>query len=445
MSVILTPGKAGIRHFAPFWMVRRRGLIPRLCHASKRPRRSSPRPRRAMRRSTASIPASANSLRSAFPRGYGDAAAQSHPLALLRHGRATPPPVVRLMMALKLLSLGRGGFRRAPRGHPQIEAFLRAGIVPLVPLRVRGASGDLAPLAHFTAAMMGEGEAFLGDRRCRRRSPGEDNLAPLVLGPKEGLALINGTQFSTAHAIRGALQAERLALSALVTGALSTDAAMALDHAVRPKFTPARPTGPDRSGGNADGLLEGSEIREAHLEGDERVQDPYCLRCQPQVTGAALGLIREAMRTLVVEANAATDNPSCWWKPRRSSPAAIFTPSLWPSPPIRSRSRSARSARFRTAHRDSRGSGAEFRPAALPHAGTGAQFRLHDCGGHGSGDFRREQAARNAGFDRFHAHLRQSGGSRLDGRAWRAPAHEMNAISRASSASRCSLPRRALT
>jgi histidine ammonia-lyase len=227
-------------------------------------------------------------------------------------GDPTPPSVVRLMMALKLLSLGRGASGVRIAVIRQIEAFLATGIVPLVPAQGSvGASGDLAPLAHFTAAMMGEGQVVLDNEWLPAgKALAKAGLSPLVLGPKEGLALINGTQFSTAHAIAAALQAEQLALSALVTGALSTDAAMASTTPFRPEIHALRGLpGQIEAAETLMLLLKGSEIREAHLEGDERVQDPYCLRCQPQVTGAALGLIREAMRTLQIEANAATDNP----------------------------------------------------------------------------------------------------------------------------------------
>ena len=227
-------------------------------------------------------------------------------------GEPTPSPVVRLMMALKLLSLGRGASGVRIEVIRQIEAFLAAGIVPKVPVQGSvGASGDLAPLAHFAAAMMGEGEAAISGEWMSAASALEQaGLKPIALGPKEGLALINGTQFSTAWAIFGAIGAEALALSALVTGALSTDAAMASTTPFRPEIHALRGLpGQIEAAQTLMNLLAGSEIREAHLDGDERVQDPYCLRCQPQVTGAALGLIREAMRTLQIEANAATDNP----------------------------------------------------------------------------------------------------------------------------------------
>ncbi len=313
MSVMLTPGKAGYPAFRAILD----GAAARLDPAAL--------PRIEAAAAIVAKAAASDAAVYGINTGFGKLASKRIPAQdtatlqrnlILSHccgmGEPTPAPVVRLMMALKLLSLGRGASGVRPLVIRQIEAFLEAGIVPLVPAQGSvGASGDLAPLAHFTAAMMGEGEAFLGDKRMpAAEALAKTGLTPLVLGPKEGLALINGTQFSTAHAIAAALQAERLALSALVTGALSTDAAMASTTPFRPEIHALRGLpGQIEAAETLMLLLEGSEIREAHLEGDERVQDPYCLRCQPQVTGAALGLIREAMRTLVVEANAATDNP----------------------------------------------------------------------------------------------------------------------------------------
>jgi len=295
MSVILTPGKAGYPAFRAILD----GAAARLDPAAL--------PRIEAAAAIVAKAAASDAAVYGINTGFGKLASKRIPAQdtatlqrklILSHccgmGEPTPAPVVRLMMALKLLSLGRGASGVRPVVIRQIEAFLEAGIVPLVPAQGSvGASGDLAPLAHFTAAMMGEGEAFLGDKRMpAAEALAKTGLTPLVLGPKEGLALINGTQFSTAHAIAAALQAERLALSALVTGALSTDAAMASTTPFRPEIHALR------------GLPGQIEAAETLL-----VQDPYCLRCQPQVTGAALGLIREAMRTLVVEANAATDNP----------------------------------------------------------------------------------------------------------------------------------------
>jgi histidine ammonia-lyase len=227
-------------------------------------------------------------------------------------GAPTPEPIVRLMMALKIISLGRGasGVRRDV--IEQLQAMLARGIYALVPQQGSvGASGDLAPLAHLTAVMIGEGRAIVGGAVV----PGRDalaaaGLAPLTLGPKEGLALINGTQFSTAYAVSGLLRAHGLACAALVTGALSVDAAMASTAPFRPEIQQLRGhAGQIAAGAALIALLEGSDIRMSHLEGDERVQDPYCLRCQPQVAGAALDLLTQAARTLTVEVNAVTDNP----------------------------------------------------------------------------------------------------------------------------------------
>jgi histidine ammonia-lyase len=227
-------------------------------------------------------------------------------------GPPTPEPIVRLMMALKIVSLGRGasGIRR--QVIEQLEAMLARGIYPLVPQQGSvGASGDLAPLAHMAAVMIGEGQALIDGTAV----PGLDalavaNLAPLTLGPKEGLALINGTQFSTAYAISGLLRAHDLACATLVTGALSVDAAMASTAPFRPEIQHLRGhAGQIAAGAALSALLAGSDIRNSHLEGDDRVQDPYCLRCQPQVAGAALDLLTQAAGTLTIEANAVTDNP----------------------------------------------------------------------------------------------------------------------------------------
>jgi histidine ammonia-lyase len=227
-------------------------------------------------------------------------------------GDATPRDIVRLMMALKLVSLGRGASGVRPEVIRQLEAMLAADVTPVVPAQGSvGASGDLAPLAHMTAAMIGEGEAIVaGKRMTGAKALAAAEMKPVVLGPKEGLALINGTQFSTAQALAAALQAHRLAMTALVTGALSVDAAMASTTPFRPEIQALRGLpGQIAAARMLVRLLEGSRIRDAHLDGDERVQDPYCLRCQPQVAGAAMDMIDQALRTLLIEANAATDNP----------------------------------------------------------------------------------------------------------------------------------------
>ena len=219
---------------------------------------------------------------------------------------------VRLMMGLKLLSLGRGASGVRPEIVALLEGMLAAGVTPVVPEQGSvGASGDLAPLAHMAAVMIGAGEAFVGSERL----PGAEALAraglvPVELGAKEGLALINGTQFSTALALVGLFRAMNCLRTAVVTGAMSTDAIMGSTAPTRAEIHTLRGhQGQIDVAAAMRALLAGSEIRESHREDDARVQDPYCIRCQPQVSGAALDLLRFAASTLITEANAVTDNP----------------------------------------------------------------------------------------------------------------------------------------
>ncbi|MCZ4267673.1 histidine ammonia-lyase [Rhodobacteraceae bacterium R_SAG6] len=219
---------------------------------------------------------------------------------------------VRLMMVLKLLSLGRGASGVRWLVINQIEEMLARGVTPVVPSQGSvGASGDLAPLAHMTAAMIGEGEAtFEGERLSGTEALKRAGLHPIVLGPKEGLGLINGTQFSTACALAGLFQALDLARASMAIASLTTDAIMGSTAPLVADIHTLR-----GHAGQIDvaqvmrDIMEGSEIRESHREGDTRVQDPYCIRCQPQVVGAALDVLRMAARTLEIEANAVTDNP----------------------------------------------------------------------------------------------------------------------------------------
>ncbi len=218
----------------------------------------------------------------------------------------------RLIMVLKLLSLGRGASGVRPEIIALLEDMLAQGVTPVIPAQGSvGASGDLAPLAHMAAVMMGEGEAeFAGQRMAGGKALAAAGLAPVILGPKEGLALINGTQFSTAFALAGLFAAWRAAQSALVTSALTTDAIMGSTAPLLPEIHALRGhAGQIDAARTMNELLAGSEIRESHLVDDARVQDPYCIRCQPQVTGAAMDILRMAGRTLEIEANAATDNP----------------------------------------------------------------------------------------------------------------------------------------
>ena len=227
-------------------------------------------------------------------------------------GEPLAPEIVRLIMALKLISLGRGASGVRIELVRLIEGMLEKGVVPMIPEKGSvGASGDLAPLAHMAAVMIGEGEAFLnGQRLAGAEALKKAGLIPVELSAKEGLALINGTQVSTALALAGLFRAHRASQSALITGALSTDAAMGSSAPFHPDIHTLRGhKGQIDAATSLRALLEGSVIRESHITGDERVQDPYCIRCQPQVDGACLDILRQAARTLEIEANAVTDNP----------------------------------------------------------------------------------------------------------------------------------------
>ncbi len=227
-------------------------------------------------------------------------------------GDPIPERIVRLTMVLKLLSLGRGVSGVRLQVAELMQAMLALGVIPVIPAQGSvGASGDLAPLAHMSAVMIGEGKAqFGGDTM-----PGGDalkaaGLAPVTLGPKEGLGLINGTQVSTAFALAALFDVWRIGHGALISGALSTDAAMGSSAPFRPEIHQVRGhRGQIDTAAILQSLLSGSEIRESHREHDDRVQDPYCIRCQPQVMGACIDLLRQVGRTLEIEANAATDNP----------------------------------------------------------------------------------------------------------------------------------------
>ena len=227
-------------------------------------------------------------------------------------GPPTPGAIVRLIMALKLASLGQGASGVRPATLALLEAMLARGVLPVLPAQGSvGASGDLAPLAHLTLTLIGEGVAEFGGVTMESAAAlAGAGLRPIELGPKEGLALLNGTQFSTAWALAALFDAERLFQSALVSGALSTDAARGSDAPFDPRIHALRGhRGQIEVAEALRELMKGSAIRASHLIGDERVQDPYCLRCQPQVMGAALDILRNAAATLAQEANGVTDNP----------------------------------------------------------------------------------------------------------------------------------------
>jgi histidine ammonia-lyase len=227
-------------------------------------------------------------------------------------GEPMPVPVARLMIALKLASLAQGASGISQASVAMLEAFLTRGLTPVIPCKGSvGASGDLAPLSHLAAAMIGVGEIFVqGEKLPADEALAKAGLAPVTLGPKEGLALLNGTQFSTACALAGVFEAENLFRTALVTGALATEAAKGSDTPFDPRIHELRRhRGQIESASALRALMAGSPIRASHLTGDSRVQDPYCLRCQPQVMGAALDVLRQAAHTLEIEANGVSDNP----------------------------------------------------------------------------------------------------------------------------------------
>ena len=233
-------------------------------------------------------------------------------------GAPSPKPVVRLMLALKLASLAQGASGIRVETLDMMQAMLKLDLMPVIPCQGSvGASGDLAPLSHMAAAMLGVGEIDAGGvRKPAMQALNDAGLKPLDPGPKEGLALLNGTQFSTANALAGLFEAEVLMQSALVTGALSTEAAKGSDAPFDPRIhTLRRHKGQIDTAHTLRELMSGSAIRASHLKGDERVQDPYCLRCQPQVMGAALDVLRQAAATLETEANGVTDNPLIFTDP----------------------------------------------------------------------------------------------------------------------------------
>lgn len=219
--------------------------------------------------------------------------------------------IVRLIMVLKLASLARGysGVRREP--VEVLLACLNAGIFPCIPAKGSvGASGDLAPLAHMSLALIGEGTVRVqGEIQSAADALRNANITPLQLDSKEGLALLNGTQVSTALALGATYQIERTFRGAIVTGAMSVDAAQGSDtpfdpriHAIRNHQSQIDCAAMYRR------LLADSQIRESHRD-CTRVQDPYSLRCQPQVMGACLEILRHAGTVLLRESNGVSDNP----------------------------------------------------------------------------------------------------------------------------------------
>ncbi len=226
-------------------------------------------------------------------------------------GAPLPDRVVRMVLLLKIGSLARGHSGISRRVIELLLALLNAGAMPVIPEQGSvGASGDLAPLAAMSATLIGEGELRLGGEILpSAEALSALNLRPIELDAKEGLALLNGTQVSTALALEGLFKALDVFAAALAAGAMSVDAALGSDTPFDSRIHEIRgQPGQIEVARLLRELLAGSSIRGSHLECD-RVQDPYSLRCQPQVMGAALDVLRGAAETLEREANAVSDNP----------------------------------------------------------------------------------------------------------------------------------------
>ncbi len=234
---------------------------------------------------------------------------------VLSHAAGTGAPlsdeVVRLVLVLKIASLAQGFSGIRPQTLQALRTLLRKDIYPVIPCQGSvGASGDLAPLAHLSAVLLGVGTVrHRGRVISARRGLALAGLRPLKLAAKEGLALLNGTQVSTALALAGLFAIENVFAAALVTGAMSVDALKGSDAPFDPRIHAIRrQPGQIAVAGELKSLLRGSRVRASHID-CEKVQDPYSLRCQPQVMGACLDLLRAASATLLREANAVTDNP----------------------------------------------------------------------------------------------------------------------------------------
>lgn len=227
-------------------------------------------------------------------------------------GEPLDDKLVRLMMVLKINSLARGfsGIRLSV--IQALMALVNAEVFPFIPAKGSvGASGDLAPLAHMSLTLLGEGKArYQGEWLPATEALAKAGLQPITLAAKEGLALLNGTQTSTAFALRGLFEAEDLFASAIVCGALTTEAVLGSRRPFDARIHEVR-----GQRGQIDAaalfrhlLTDSSEIAQSHQNCD-KVQDPYSLRCQPQVMGACLTQIRQAAEVLLIEANAVSDNP----------------------------------------------------------------------------------------------------------------------------------------
>ena len=226
-------------------------------------------------------------------------------------GEALPDGVVRMILATKAVSLARGHSGVRPELVDALLALYNAGVLPVIPAKGSvGASGDLAPLSHLACVLIGEGQAKVGGQIVSGKAAmAHIGLEPFVLGPKEGLALLNGTQVSTSLALVGLFAAESVFAAGLVAGCLTLEA---IKGSVKPfdaRIHEARgQRGQIDVAAAVRELLDGSAIDPSHPNCG-RVQDPYSIRCVPQVMGACLDNLRHAANVLRIEANAASDNP----------------------------------------------------------------------------------------------------------------------------------------
>jgi histidine ammonia-lyase len=309
----LTPGRLELAQLRAFWRAPRRVALDPACHGAIE----------ASARTVASVLAEGRSVYG-INTGFGsladttidtDQVTELQRRLVLSHCTGVGAPlseaVTRLVLLLKVNALAQGysGIRR--EAIEALLALLNAGALPVLPSKGSvGASGDLAPLAHLAAVLLGEGEVCLmGETLPAAAALPRLGLTPIRLGAKEGLALLNGTQVSTALALDGLFAGLDVFAAALAAGALSVDAALGSDVPFDPRIHEVRGQPGQLAVARVfAGLLADSGIRASHLECD-RVQDPYSLRCQPQVMGAALDLLGAAAATIEREANAVSDNP----------------------------------------------------------------------------------------------------------------------------------------
>ncbi|MEX2259539.1 MAG: histidine ammonia-lyase [Woeseia sp.] len=226
-------------------------------------------------------------------------------------GPLLPDATVRLIMVLKVIALAQGYSGVRPELIDALCAMINAEIYPSVPAKGSvGASGDLAPLAHMACALLGIGEVSVdGQVMSAEEALADAGLEPAVLAPKEGLALLNGTQVSTALALSAVFRCEHLLAGAITAGAMSADAIKGSDTPFDERIQAVRgQRGQIEVAKLLRDLIRGSEIRASHLD-CSRVQDPYSIRCQPQVMGACVDVLNHVAGVLGIEANAVTDNP----------------------------------------------------------------------------------------------------------------------------------------